>query len=104
MRGAKAAELISEYLLREVLRKGSSWLGLVLDVTRGPSVVGPNTLRVVEGLFRAAEDARKPLAMLLGSTATQRAQFEIVARDCAPRYGCLVDNAEAARDWMTSTR
>lgn len=103
-RGAKVAETLVDYLVRNVALKGSPWLGMVLDITQGPSVVGPATLRACERVFRAAELSKKPLAVLVGSPVTQRAQFESFCQQFAPSYSTVVDSADAAHEWMTATR
>jgi hypothetical protein len=103
-RGAEAAEAMRDLLTREVLVKGSLWLGLVLDVRLGPSVVGPVTLRAVEAFFTAAETCKKPLAVLLGGAPMQRTQYEALCAGCAPRYAQIAADVEAARDWMTAAR
>jgi hypothetical protein len=103
-RGAKVAETIVDYLVVNVALKGSPWLGIVIDITQGPSVVGPATLRACERVFRAAEMSKKPLAVLVGSPATQRAQFDSLCQQFAPFYSTVVDSPDAAHDWMTATR
>lgn len=103
-RGAKVAEIVADYLTRNIAIKGSPWLGIVLDITQGPSVVGPTTLRACERAFRAAEASKKPLAVLVGLPATQRSQFESICQQFAPSYSTVVDSADAAHDWMTATR
>jgi hypothetical protein len=103
-RGAKVADTIGDYLLGNVILKGSPWLGVVIDITQGPSVVGPATMRACERIFRAAEASKKPLAMWVGTPATQRIQFESMCQQFAPSYSTVVDNADAAHNWMTATR
>jgi hypothetical protein len=100
-RGAEAARKGGGYLLEHVLRRRSSWRGAVLDVREGPSVFGPVTLRVCEEMFRNAEEARKPLCALVGRAPSQRAQYESLVAEFAPRFGKVVDTVVGARDWMT---
>jgi len=65
--GAAAGKSAFAYLMTHVLVRRSSWLGVVADVRRGPSVAGPVTLQGLEQLFIHAEEVRKPLAMLIGA-------------------------------------
>jgi hypothetical protein len=98
--GAAAGKSMLGYLASHVLVRRSSWLGAILDVRRGPSVVGPITLEGIERTFALAQDARKPLAALVGSAATQREQFGNVQRK-APRFTLVTDDPAVAVDWMT---
>ena len=100
--GAAAARAISEYLLENVIARRSSWLGVVLDVRKGPTVVGPVTLGLLEKMFARAEQVRKPLAALLGTARAQGDQFRGVQQAHAPRYGMVTDRVELAVDWMTT--
>ncbi|HEX2734382.1 MAG TPA: hypothetical protein VHM70_22385 [Polyangiaceae bacterium] len=102
--GAAAAEKMADYLVSEVLVRGSPWLGLVLDVTAGPSVVGPRTHTAADRVFRSAEQSRKPLAVLVLRDGAQWAQFEALRNSLAPRYVALVHSETEARDWMTAQR
>ena len=98
--GAAAGKAALSYLTSHVLVRRSSWLGVVADVRHGPSVVGPVTFQGLERLFALTEEARKPLAVLIGSAATQRDQFGNLQRN-APRFTLVTDNAGAAVEWMT---
>lgn len=100
-RGAEVARTAGGYLLDNVLQRRSSWLGLVLDIREGPSVIGPVTLRVTEQMFRQAEESRKPLCALIGRAPSQRSQYEAIVLECSPRFGKVVDTVAAARDWMS---
>ena len=98
--GAAAGKSMLGYLATHVLVRRSSWLGVILDVRRGPSVVGPITLEGIEKTFMLAGEARKPLATLVGSAATQREQFGNIQRK-APRFTLVTDDPAVAVDWMT---
>jgi hypothetical protein len=98
--GAAAGKSMLGYLANHALVRRSSWLGVILDVRRGPSVVGPITLQGIERTFALAEESRKPLAALVGSAATQREQFGNVQRK-APRFTLVTDDPALAVDWMT---
>jgi hypothetical protein len=103
-RGAEVAQAVGAFLLDNVLQRRSSWLGVVMDVRQGPSVFGPITLAMSERIFSRAEEVRKPLAVLLGSSPSQHTQFAALVRDQAPRFARVFDTASAARDWMTEVR
>jgi hypothetical protein len=100
--GAAAARTISEYLLENVIARRSSWLGVVLDARKGPTVVGPVTLGVLEKIFARAEQVRKPLAALIGTARAQGDQFRSIQQAHAPRFGMVTDRLEMAADWMTT--
>jgi hypothetical protein len=99
-RGAEAARTAGAYLLEHVLQRRSSWLGAILDIREGPSVIGPVTLGMSEQMFRKAEESRKPLCALIGRAPSQRAQYEDIVLEHAPRFGKVVDSVAAAQDWM----
>ncbi|HEU4582600.1 MAG TPA: hypothetical protein VFS67_30295 [Polyangiaceae bacterium] len=68
--GAAAARRVGDYLISHVLQRRSPWLGLVLDVRRGPSVFGPITRAVTVRLLESAEQAHKPFAVLTAGNTT----------------------------------
>lgn len=98
--GAAAGKSLFDYLTSHVLVRRSSWLGVILDVRRAPSVVGPITFQGLERVFALTEEVRKPLAVLIGSAATQREQFGKLQRS-APRFSIVTDDLATAADWMT---
>jgi hypothetical protein len=98
--GAEAAKRLGKYLLDNVLFPRSSWLGLIIDVRKGPSVFGPITRELNSKLFVAAERARKPLAVVTVGEGAQHSQFcELAAQ--APRFGTVTPSVDQAVDWMT---
>jgi hypothetical protein len=103
-RGAAAAQVMTAYVTQHVLQRRSHWIGFVLDVRRGPSVVGPVTLQLIERMFAHAELARKPMAALVGTAPAQVQQFDAAARTCAPHFGTVTESQNRALDWMTSGR
>jgi hypothetical protein len=103
-RGAAAAQSMAAYLTEHVLQRRSPWIGVVLDVRRGPTVVGPVTLQLIERLFAHAELARKPLAALVGNAPAQTQQFGTAARTCAPHFGTVTESQNRAIDWMMSAK
>jgi hypothetical protein len=98
--GAAAGKSAFTYLMSHVLVRRSSWLGVVLDVRRGPSVVGPITFQGLEGLFSHAEEVRKPFAVLIGSATAQREQFGKLQLN-APRFTLVTTEPADAVGWMT---
>jgi hypothetical protein len=102
--GAAAARRVGDYLISHVLQRRSPWLGLVLDVRRGPSVFGPITRAVTVRLLESAEQAHKPFAVLTAGNTTQHLQYSTLARAHAPRYGLVSADTQQAHDWMTLPR
>lgn len=100
--GAAAAQRVGNYLVASVLQRRSPWLGLVLDVRRGPSVFGPITRSVTVRLLESAESAHKPFAVLTGGTTTQHQQYAALAASHAPRYVLVTSDVQQADDWMTA--
>jgi hypothetical protein len=99
--GAEAAKRVGRYLIDNVLHRRSPWLGLILDVRQGPSVVGPCTRQASSKMFESAEHARKPLAVLTVGDGTQHAQFLSLAVAHAPKFALITSDAAEAVDWMT---
>lgn len=102
--GAAAAQRAGEYLVTNVLQRRSPWLGLILDVRRGPSVFGPITRSVTVRLLEGAEGAHKPFAVLTGGTTTQHQQYATLAASHGPHYVLVTSDARQASDWMTAPR
>jgi hypothetical protein len=100
-RGAAAAETMGAYLIEHVLQRRSPWLGLVLDIRKGPSVFGPVTRAAVQRMFEHAEQARKRVGVLVGASPVQRTQFSELAAQSAPLYCRVTDVEPAALDWVT---
>lgn len=101
--GAAAAQRAGDYLVANVLQRRSPWLGLILDVRRGPSVFGPITRAVTVRLLESAESAHKPFAVLTGGTTTQHDQYAALASH-APCYALVTSDVRQANDWMTAPR
>jgi hypothetical protein len=102
--GAAAAKRAGDYLIANVLQRRSPWLGLILDVRRGPSVFGPITRSVTVRMLEHAESAHKPFAVLTGGTTTQHQQYAALAASHAPRYALVTSEERQADDWMTAPR
>jgi hypothetical protein len=100
-RGAQAGLEIEEYLSRHVLQRRSMWLGVIMDVRGGPSVFGPVTRASLERLFRAAQQSRKRIGVLVGASPVQQTQFSQLATECAPEFVHVADQAQAALDWIS---
>ena len=97
--GARCAELMRSVLREQVLVPGSPYSGLVFDVRQGPEVFGPVTRGMLEGIFQAAEGAKKRLAVRIGSAAMQRLQFSNLCRECAPKESKIVESDVDEAAW-----
>jgi hypothetical protein len=102
-RGAAAAEEMTTFLLDRVLERHSAWLGVVIDMRRGPSVLGPISLRATERVLERAESVRRRLAVLTGLAPTLEDQLSALVRARAPRFALVTTERSAALDWMTSS-
>jgi hypothetical protein len=102
--GAEAAKRVCGYLVEHVLHRRSPWLGLILDVRRGPSVFGPITRSVNSMLFTQAEQARKPFAVLAVASRPLHAQYCELAAAHAPEFALITESIGQAQDWMTRPR
>jgi hypothetical protein len=100
--GAAAAQRAGEYLIANVLQRRSSWLGLILDVRRGPSVFGPITRAVTVSFFESAEAAHKPFAVVTVGPDTRHDQYAALAAAHAPRFALVTSDVKQASDWMTT--
>ena len=102
--GAEAAKQMGEWMINNVLRPRSSWLGLILDTRDGPSVVGPITRSVIERVLATAEQNRRPMMVLVGSSAALFDQFAELQRRVAPAYGCVTADPDEAITWLSRPR
>lgn len=99
--GAAAGRDMCDWLIQHALQPRSSWLGVIVDTRNGPSVLGPVTRSAVERMFKAAEQARRPLATLVSSpTIALFEQFSAVSRSCAPSCSTVTADPAAANAWM----
>src|SRR5262249_46884408 len=73
--GARCAAEMNEVLTMQVLSAWSQYRGLMFDVRKGPPAFGPKTRAALEKVFAAAEASRRKIAVLVGTSATQRMQF-----------------------------
>jgi hypothetical protein len=95
--GAEAAQQMGEWMIKNVLRPHSSWRGLILDTRDGPAVVGPVTLSIIQRVFEAAEQSRRPMTVLVApASATLFEQFAELARRVAPTYGRVTADPDEA--------
>ncbi len=101
--GASSALDVGEWLVSNVLKPRSQWLGPIVDVRLGPSVFGPVTRSVTERLMTSAAQSRRRMALLVGSSPTQRDQFLEMARLYAQRYSCVTSDPDAALTWLTTS-
>jgi hypothetical protein len=98
--GAKAGTAMNDWLIANALRPRSGWLGVIMDVRDGPSVLGPVTRSTTERLFEASEQSRRPLAVLVSSSAALFEQFSAMSRRCAPQYSMVTSDPAAALAWI----
>ena len=99
-RGAAAGEELGNFLVDQVLMPHSPWLGLVLDVRAGPTIIGPKSLRVMESLFDRAESVRRRLAILVGAAPILNQELLNLARSRAPIHALVTEAAPRALDWV----
>ena len=100
--GANAAVDMGEWLVNNVLKPRSQWVGLIVDVRVGPSVFGPVTRAAIERMLTSAQQSRRPLCVLVGDSSTQCDQFLEMARLHAPRYSRVTSDPEEAVTWLTT--
>lgn len=100
--GACAALDMGEWLMSNVLKARSQWLGLIMDARLGPSVFGPITRAVLERVLTSAQQSRRPIAFVVGNSPTQRDQFLEMARLHAPRYAHVTSDSNEALTWLTT--
>lgn len=98
--GARCAATIQEVLTVQVLAPQSPYRGLVIDVRQGPTAVGPKTRATLERIFVAATTSQRRVAVLVGSSATQRMQFGNLCREHAREYGQVFQTEASAREWL----
>jgi hypothetical protein len=97
--GAKNAGQMVSYLLDVVLRVGTAYRGLILDVRRGPPVFGPTTRDVLAGLLATSVKRKVRVAILTGDSATQVLQFRSLC-SAAPTMTQVFDNEPSAVQWL----
>ena len=103
--GADAAKQMGEWMIHNVLRPHSSWLGLILDTRDGPSMVGPITLSIIQRVFETAEQSRRPMTVLVAPAAAALfEQFAELARRVAPTYGSVTADPDEAIVSLTDPR
>lgn len=74
--------------------------GMLLNVVDAPAVTGPMTQDAVGKMLKPWEEARKPIAVLLGTTPIQKLQFVRLLADAAPTSGKLFFLEASARSWI----
>jgi hypothetical protein len=99
--GADCAREIAKVLVETVLAPHSRYRGVIFDVSSGPTVFGPTTRVLLARIFRAAEAAKKRLAVRAGPTATQQLQFTNLCREHAPTFSRVFTNDSGAA-WVTA--
>ena len=103
--GADAAKQMGEWMINNVLRPSSSWLGLILDTREGPSAVGPITLSIIQRVLETAERSRRPMTVLVGpSREALFEQFSELTRRVAPTHGCVTADPDEALSSLARPR
>jgi hypothetical protein len=92
--GASSAAQMQRFLVDRVLSPRAEYLGLVFDVSEGPTVFGPRTRAALEHMFRAAAKANKAIVVRVGEAAIQRLQFAGLCRECAPDVAQVITQGD----------
>jgi hypothetical protein len=100
--GAKNASQMVSYLTDVVLRVGTSYRGLIVDVRRGPTVFGPKTRTVLVGLFATSVARKVRIAVLTSESATQVLQFRSLCAE-APTMTQVFANESSAVQWLAAS-
>jgi hypothetical protein len=100
--GAKNAQQMVAYLTDVVLRIGTSYRGIILDVRRGPPVFGPKTRATLAGLLTRGIERGVRIAILTSDSATQVLQFRSLC-SAAPTKTQVFENEPDAVQWLRAT-
>jgi hypothetical protein len=102
--GAAAGRDMCDWLIQNAVPLRRGWQGVILDTRDGPSVLGPITRAHVERLFEAAEQAKRPLAVLVSASAVALfEQFSALSRSCGPKSSTVTSDPDAVAAWMSRT-
>jgi hypothetical protein len=74
--------------------------GLILDLSAAPTVTGPKTQQALGEMLRIWQDARKPIALVVGRNAMQQLQLRRLIATFAAKDGILLDSVEEAQTWI----
>ena len=99
--GAKNAGQMVAYLTDVVLRVGTSYRGLIIDVRRGPTVFGPKTRAALVGLLATSVARKVRVAILTSDSATQFLQFRSLCTP-APTMNQVFANESSAVQWLAT--
>jgi hypothetical protein len=99
--GAKNARQMVSYLTDVVLRVGTPFRGLIVDVRRGPPVFGPSTRSVLAGLLATSATRKVRVAILTSDSASQVLQFRSLC-SVAPTMTQVFDNEPSAVQWLAT--
>lgn len=100
--GAKNAAQMVAYLTDVVLRVGTSYRGMIIDVRRGPTVFGPQTRTVLVGLLANSVARKVRVAVLTSESATQTLQFRSLCA-VAPTMTQVFADEPSAVQWLATT-
>lgn len=99
--GAKNARQMVSYLTDVVLRPGTSYRGLIIDVRRGPPVFGPKTRTALVGLLATSVARNVRVAILTSDSATQVLQFRSLCTP-APTLTQVFATESSAVQWLAT--
>lgn len=99
--GADCARRMADLLVAEILVPSSPYLGVIMDVRRGPVVFGPNTRDVMERAMRAAQEHGVRVAVVVEGT-TQRMQFDSMTGIYAPDVGSVFESESPALAFISA--
>lgn len=98
--GARCAADMHATLTQRVLVPTAPYRGLVMDVREGPPAFGPKTRASLEKIFAAARESGRRLAVLVGTSATQRMQFGNLSLECAPDHSRVFSDEPSVEAWF----
>jgi hypothetical protein len=99
--GARNARQMVAYLTEVVLRAGTPYRGLIIDVRRGPPVFGPTTRTALAGLLSISVARKVRVAILTSDSASQVLQFRSLC-SAAPTMTQVFSNEPSAVQWLVA--
>jgi hypothetical protein len=97
--GARNARQLVSYLTEVVLRVGTPYRGLIIDVRRGPPVFGPATRAELAGLLAISAARKVRVAVLTSDSASQVLQFRSLC-SVTPALTQVFPNEPSAVQWL----
>jgi hypothetical protein len=96
--GAKNAQEMVAFIQDIVLRPGTKFRGLIVDVRRGPPVFGPKTRETLAALFVRSIAHKVRVGILCGESATQ-----VLLCAPTPTMTQVFQNEAAAVHWLRAS-